>query len=123
MAARSTVGPNVLAKVKQRRSKRPRKKRTLPEPRQYTITDLDRAQDRVEAAERRVNSDTVTGTIVERDWNALGANCTSSSRTFARAALSNNTHPPSSASPGNSRRLAPHRWLGTYMHAIAQPRA
>jgi hypothetical protein len=57
MAARSTVGPNVLAKVKQRRSKRPRKKRTLPEPRQYTITDLDRAQDRVEAAERRVNSD------------------------------------------------------------------
>ena len=36
---------------------RPRKKRTRPEPRQHTIADLDRAQDRVEAAERRLDSD------------------------------------------------------------------
>jgi hypothetical protein len=35
----------------------PRKKRTRPEPRQYTFTDLERARDRVEAAERRVDND------------------------------------------------------------------
>jgi len=35
----------------------PRKKRTRPEPRQYTLTDLERARDRVEAAERRVDND------------------------------------------------------------------
>ena len=32
----------------------PRKKRTRPEPRQYTVADLERAQYRVEAAERRI---------------------------------------------------------------------
>jgi hypothetical protein len=47
----------VLAQVKRRASKGPRKKRTRPEPRQYTVADLDRARDRVEAAERRVDSD------------------------------------------------------------------
>jgi hypothetical protein len=31
-----------------------RGKRTRPEPRQYTVADLERAQDRVEAAERRI---------------------------------------------------------------------
>src|SRR6185312_7990660 len=31
-----------------------RRKRTLPEPRQYTEADLERAQERVEAAERRI---------------------------------------------------------------------
>jgi hypothetical protein len=35
----------------------PRKKRTIPEPRQYTLDDLERARDRVEAAERRVDND------------------------------------------------------------------
>src|SRR5437879_13166083 len=35
----------------------PRKKRTRPEPRQYTLTDLERARDRVEAAQRRVDND------------------------------------------------------------------
>jgi hypothetical protein len=35
----------------------PRKKRTLPEPRQFTLVDLERARDRVEAAERRVDND------------------------------------------------------------------
>ena len=35
----------------------PRRKRTLPEPRQYTLVDLERARDRVEAAERRVDND------------------------------------------------------------------
>ena len=35
----------------------PRKKRTRPESRQYTLVDLERARDRVEAAERRVDND------------------------------------------------------------------
>ena len=35
----------------------PRKKRTRPEPRQYTLVDLERARDRVEAAYRRVDND------------------------------------------------------------------
>ena len=35
----------------------PRKKRTRPEPRQYTLVDLERARDRVEAAHRRVDND------------------------------------------------------------------
>ena len=35
----------------------PRKKRTRVEPRQYTLVDLERARDRVEAAERRVDND------------------------------------------------------------------
>jgi hypothetical protein len=55
MATRNNAGTNILAK--QSGAKRPRKKRAPPEPRQYTITDLARAQDRVEAAERRVDSD------------------------------------------------------------------
>ena len=35
----------------------PRKKRTRPKLRQYTLVDLERARDRVEAAERRVDND------------------------------------------------------------------
>ena len=33
------------------------KKRTRPKPRQYTIADLERARDRVAAAERRIDND------------------------------------------------------------------
>jgi hypothetical protein len=40
-----------------RAAKRPRKKRTRPEPRQYTVADLKRARDRVAAAERRIDID------------------------------------------------------------------
>jgi hypothetical protein len=52
----------ILARVKQheearKASKGPRKKRTRPEPRQYTVADLERARDRVEAAERRIDND------------------------------------------------------------------
>ena len=43
--------------VARRASKGPRGKRRRPEPRQYTVADLERAQDRVEAAERRVDND------------------------------------------------------------------
>jgi len=40
-----------------RAAKRPRKKRTRPEPRQYTVADLERARDRVAAAKRRIDND------------------------------------------------------------------
>ena len=40
-----------------RASKGPRSKRTRREPRQYTAADLERARDRVEAAERRIDND------------------------------------------------------------------
>ena len=38
-------------------AKGPRKKRARPEPRQYTVADMERARDRVAAAERRVAND------------------------------------------------------------------
>jgi hypothetical protein len=40
-----------------RAAKGPRKKRTRPEPRRYTVADLERARDRVAAAERRIDND------------------------------------------------------------------
>ena len=40
-----------------RAAKGSRKRRTRPEPRQYTVADLERARDRVEAAERRFDND------------------------------------------------------------------
>jgi hypothetical protein len=40
-----------------RAAKGPRKKRTRPKPRQYTIADWERARDRVAAAERRIGND------------------------------------------------------------------
>ena len=40
-----------------RASKGRRGKRTRPGPRQYTVADLERARDRVEAAERRIDNE------------------------------------------------------------------
>ena len=40
-----------------RASMGPRGKRTRPEPRQYTVVDLHRTRDRVEAAKRRIDND------------------------------------------------------------------
>ena len=57
MKSRLSAHTSILAKVKQRASKGSRKKRTRPEPRRYTVTDLERSRDRVEAAERRVDAD------------------------------------------------------------------
>ena len=48
--------PNA-AILPRRAAKGPRKKRTRPEPRQYTVADLERARDRVAAAERRIDND------------------------------------------------------------------
>src|SRR6266545_1923291 len=45
------------AVLARRASKGPRRQRTRPEPRQYTVADLERARDRVEAADRRIDND------------------------------------------------------------------
>jgi hypothetical protein len=51
------IAKQVKAAILTRRaSKGPRRKRTRPEPRQYTVADLERARDRVEAAERRIDN-------------------------------------------------------------------
>jgi hypothetical protein len=52
------TGKHLKAAVLARRpAKGPRKKRNRPEPRQYTAADLERARDRVTAAERRIDND------------------------------------------------------------------
>jgi len=52
------TGKRLKAIIPARRAgKGPRKKRARPEPRQYTLGDLDRARDRVAAAERRIAND------------------------------------------------------------------
>ena len=53
-----TSGKRLKAAIPARRvTKGPRKKRTRPEPRQYTVGDLERARDRVGAAERRIDNE------------------------------------------------------------------
>jgi len=52
--AMATTKPFKAAIVARRASKGRRGKRTPPEPRQYTVADLKRVKDRVEAAERRI---------------------------------------------------------------------
>jgi hypothetical protein len=54
MATAKQLKAAVLAR---KASKGPRRKRTRPGPRQYTVADLERARDRVEAAERRIDND------------------------------------------------------------------
>lgn len=51
------TGKRLKAAILARVPKGPRKKRTRPEPRQYTVADLERARDRVAAAERRIDND------------------------------------------------------------------
>jgi len=51
------TGKRLRAAILARVAKGPRKKRTRPEPRQYTIADLERARDRAAAAERRIEND------------------------------------------------------------------
>jgi hypothetical protein len=53
-----TSGNRLKAAIPARRvTKGPRKKRTRPEPRQYTVADLGRARNRVAAAERRIDNE------------------------------------------------------------------
>jgi hypothetical protein len=52
------TGKQLKAAILVRRApKGPRKKRKRPEPRRYTVADLERARDRVAAAERRIDND------------------------------------------------------------------
>ena len=51
------TGKRLRAAILARVAKGPRKKRTRPEPRQYTIADLERARDRAAAAERSIEND------------------------------------------------------------------
>ena len=60
MATGKQLTAAILARVKQEArgaSRGPRKKRTRPEPRRYSIADLERARDRVAAALRRADND------------------------------------------------------------------
>lgn len=53
-----TTGKLLVAVIPARKAaKGPRKKRKRLEPRQYTVADLERARDRVAAAERRIHND------------------------------------------------------------------
>jgi hypothetical protein len=54
MAAAKKLTAAILAR---RASKGSRGKRTRPGPRQYTVADLERARNRVAAAERRIDND------------------------------------------------------------------
>ena len=47
----------LTAMLARRASKGRRGKRTRPGPRQYTVADLERARDRIAAAERRIDND------------------------------------------------------------------
>jgi hypothetical protein len=78
-----------VAILARRAAQGPRKKRTRPEPRQYTVADLERARDRVAAAERRIDND--RRSILNRDtrgWSGRTSNCLTSSRNYACAASS-----------------------------------
>ena len=52
----STGKQRKAAILARKAAKRPRRKRTRPEPRQYASADLERARDRVAAAERRIDN-------------------------------------------------------------------
>jgi hypothetical protein len=74
----------------------PRKKPTQPEPRQYTVADLERARGRVAAAERRIRQrpQKAVPTGDTRGWSRRSSHCLTSSRNYACAAsLSDQRHP------------------------------
>jgi len=54
MVTRNRAKAVILAR---KPAKGPRKKRTRPQPPQYNVPDLERARDRVAAAERRMYND------------------------------------------------------------------
>jgi hypothetical protein len=54
MVTRNRAKAVILAR---KLAKGPRKKRTRPQPPQYNVADLERARDRVAAAERRIEND------------------------------------------------------------------
>jgi hypothetical protein len=52
-----TSGKRFKAAIPTRRVAKGPRKTTRPKPRQYTIADLERARDRVAAAERRIDNE------------------------------------------------------------------
>jgi hypothetical protein len=82
-----STGKQLKAAILARRAaKGPRKKRTRPEPRQYTVADLERARERVAAAERRIDNDRSSNPNNAQGWSGRSSNCPSSSRNYACAA-------------------------------------
>ena len=75
------TGKQLKAAILARRAAQgPRKKCTRPKPRQYTVADLERARDRVAAAERRIDNDRRSNPNVEHaGWSWRSSNCPSSS--------------------------------------------
>jgi hypothetical protein len=85
MATRKQLKTAILAR---RVGNGPRKKRTRPEPRQYTVADLERARDRVVAAERRIDNDSSSNPHRGRaDWSGRSANCLIESQPRLRRVL------------------------------------
>jgi hypothetical protein len=81
MAAAKKLTAGMLAR---RASKGSRGKRTRPGPRQYTVADLERARDRVAAAERRIDNDHTSNPNRGRaGLERRSSNYTSSSRNYA----------------------------------------
>jgi hypothetical protein len=73
-----------------------------PEPRQYTVANLERARDRVEAAERRIDNDRTNSPNRGRaGWSGRSSNCTSSSRNYACADSSSDGSIELSRYPGD----------------------
>jgi hypothetical protein len=81
------TGKQLKAAILARRTAQgPRKKRTRPEPRQYTVADVERARDRVAAAERRIDDAAeAVPTGDARGWSERSSNCLTSSRNYACA--------------------------------------
>src|SRR5262245_30979968 len=82
MAAAKKLTAAILAK---RASRGSRGKRTRPGTRQYTVADLERARDRVAAAERRSDNDHTSNPNRgrARGWSGRSSNYTSSRRNYA----------------------------------------
>jgi hypothetical protein len=83
------MAKQLAAILARRAAKGPRKKRTRPKPRQYTIADWERARDRIAAAERRIDNDRtniLTGDA--RGLSARSSNCPSLRRGYACAVSS-----------------------------------
>ena len=73
------TGKQLKAAILARRAAQgPRKKRTRPEPRQYTVADLERARDRVAAAERRIDTTAVQS---QQGARGVGAGAARTGRT------------------------------------------
>ena len=84
------TGKQLKAAILARRAaKGPRKKRTRPEPRQYTVADLERARDRGSGggASNRQRPQKAVPTGDTLGWSRRSSHCLTSSRNYACAGL------------------------------------